>query len=126
MLVAPEVLYDLSDDAAFRMPVHKAGAAFFVDAEDVKVSAKPPVVALLSLLQHLKVAVKFFNGGKCSSVYPLQHLVFLIAPPVGPCNAQELKRFDFAGRLKVRASTEVYKLTLTIEAYHLILRHVLY
>ena len=51
MLVAPEVLDLLADEAALRVPEHQPGARLVGDREEVQLAAELAVVAALGLLE---------------------------------------------------------------------------
>ena len=93
--------------------------------EQAELFSELSVVTLLRLFQHGQILFKFcFLRERCS-IDPLQHLVLLTASPVSSRKACKLERLHRLGSHKMRACTEVSKLSLRIEADRLILRQVL-
>ena len=123
MDIAPVVDELVADDHAVRMEEREA-RAFLVQAEEVELLAELAVVALLGLLEHVKVGVEVCLLLEGRAVDALQHLVVLIAAPVSTSDAHELQGLDLARRDDVRASAEIRELALRVHRDLLAFRQV--
>ena len=83
--------------------------------KEVHLAADLAVVALLGLLQHVHVLVELFLGGKGNAVDAGEHLVVLVALPVGARDAGELKGLQRLGVADVGADAHVDVVALLIE-----------
>ena len=83
--------------------------------EQVQLAAQLAVVALLGLLQHGEVVLQVFLVGPGRAVHALQHLVAVVAPPVGAGHLHELEYFELAGGRHMRPATQVDPLALAIQ-----------
>ena len=83
--------------------------------EDVHLAADLSMVTLLCLLEQAQVLVKLLLRGKGGAVYAGEHLVVLVALPVGAGHARELERLERLGVGEVRAHAHVDVLALLIE-----------
>ncbi len=83
VFLPPEVLNEAAYPRAVGMPQHQAGACAFIYRKEVKFPAELPVVAFFGLLKHSEVFVEFALLCISRTVYALQHLVTLVAAPVG-------------------------------------------
>ena len=101
----------------------KAGA-FIQDVEKIKLAAQLAVIALLGFFQHFQILVQFFLVAESGAVDALEHLVFLVAAPVGSGYAGELEGLDAAGAWQMRTRAQVRKITLAVEGKHLIFRQI--
>src|SRR5262245_66604830 len=81
-LVVQELLDDLADQRAVRMPQDQTRPDQVVDAEQVKLRPKAPVVALLGLFILLDPFVKLIVSEERRSVDALHVLSRLVAIPV--------------------------------------------
>ena len=73
------------------------------------------MVALLGLLQHVQVLVELLLGGKGDAVDAGEHLVVLVALPVGARDAGELKGLEGLGVADVGADAHVDVVALLVE-----------
>ena len=80
------------DSRSLGVPVDEAGAGLLVDGVQVKLPAQPTVIALLDLRELLDVRIQVRLGFPRRAVDALQHLVLLVAAPVGPGDRGELER----------------------------------
>ena len=69
----------------------KTRADFIGDAEEVQLLAETPVIPLLHLFEELDVCLQGILTRKGGAVDPRQHLVLLVAPPVGSGEAEKLE-----------------------------------
>ena len=99
----------LDDDAAARQPERQAGADLVIVDEDFQFLAEFTVVASFGFFEHRQVLFEFLGRLPGRSVEARQHLVLLVAAPVGPSDGHQLdgSRVDLPRRLHVRAATQV-------------------
>ena len=83
--------------------------------EDVHLAADLAVVALLGLLEQAQVLVELVLGGEGGAVHADEHLVVLVALPVGAGDARELEGLERLGVGEVRAHAHVDVLALLVE-----------
>ena len=88
--LAPVVQQRVLKDHAVGQEEREAGG-LVAHHKEVHLAAYLAVVALLGLLQHVHVLVELFLGGKSDAVDAGEHLVVLVALPVGARDAGELK-----------------------------------
>src|SRR5208283_1926501 len=87
MLLPPEVFYSLSDNCSIRVPKNQSGSDFVAYAEKIQLLAEPAMVTLSHFFEIIEIRLEFLFRTKSSSIYPLQHLVLFIPPPVSSGNA---------------------------------------
>ena len=68
------------------------------------------------LIGHGQIAFQIFFLCKCSTIDSGQHLILLTASPVSTCNAGQLKCFNALCIKNMWSCTQIYKVTLLIEA----------
>jgi hypothetical protein len=90
-----------------------------VDVEQVQFTAQLAVVALFGFFQHRQVLLQLVLGGPGRAIDALQHLVAVIAAPVGAGHLHQLEEFELAGAGHVRAAAQVFKLAFAVQATHL-------
>ena len=83
--------------------------------EDVHLAADLAVVALLGLLDEAQVLVELRLGGERGAVHAREHLVGLVALPIGAGDAGELEGLERLGVGEVRAHAHVNVLALLVE-----------
>src|SRR5258706_6929200 len=106
----------LPDDHAVRHPQRKAGADVGREREELEVLADAAMVALLLLLESLKVFVEFFAVAPRSAVNALQLRVLGVATPIGSRDLRQPESVtDLSGRDKVRPATEIVPVAVKID-----------
>ena len=88
MDVLPVVLDEGAHPAALGVPYDQAWPDFVVDGVEAQLPPQGAVVAALRFLQPGQVGVQLILGLEGGAVDALEHRVFLVAPPVGPSNAE--------------------------------------
>src|SRR5579859_174284 len=116
VLIAHPVFHFLADDAAFGMPEDQSRPGQFLDAEQVKLLAQHPMVALLGLFDRMQVLLKVFLVEERGAVNALELRIFLVTQPIGPGDAGELESLDPSSGGNVRATAEVYELSIAINS----------
>ena len=114
VLLLPEVLEDLPDDRAVRVPEDQTRARGFLHAEQVEGGPQLAVIALLGLVEEPQVFLELVLRREGGAVDPLQLLVLFRSLPVGPRHRQELEGADRAGGRQVRAGAEIHEVALPI------------
>ena len=112
---APEILQLVPDDHPLGIEEGETGA-LVGDAEQVQFLPQLAVVAALGLLHPLQVLIQVLPAGEGGAIDPLQHLVLLAAPPVGPGDAEQLDGAHHSGAWQVRPPAEVDELPLLVQA----------
>ncbi len=113
--VAQELLQPVAQRGALGQPQRQALPHALREAEQLEVLAQLAVVALLGLLHHLEVLVEHRFLGERDAVDARQHLVLLVAAPVGSCYGGELQRLDVTRIGDVRSAAEVRERAVGIE-----------
>jgi hypothetical protein len=90
--------------------------AVLVDVEQVQFAAQLAVVALLGLLQHRQVLLQVVLGGPGRAVDALQHLVAVVAAPVGAGHLHQLEVLELARAGHVRAAAQVLEAAFAVQA----------
>ena len=83
-----------------------------VDVEQVEFAAELAVVALLRLLDHGQVLLQLVLRSPGRAVDALQHLVAVVASPVGASDFHEFEVLELAGAGHVRAAAQVFETRL--------------
>ena len=78
-----------------------------VEAEQVQLNAKTPVIAQPGLLATPEVLVELLLGRPDRAVNALERWPLLVATPVGAGDREQLERADLAGRRHMRALAQV-------------------
>ena len=112
--LAPVVQQRVLKDHAVGQEEREAGG-LVAHHKEVHLAADLAVVALLGLLQHVHMLVELFLGGKGDAVDAGEHLVVLIALPVGARDAGELKGLESLGVADVGADAHVDVVALLVE-----------
>ena len=89
---------------------------FFTHHKQSKLFAQFSVVTFLCFFHTVQIFFQICFLCERSTVNSGQHLVFLTASPVCTCKAGQFKCFYRFGAHQMRSCTEVYELTLLIEA----------
>src|SRR3970040_833571 len=84
VLLPPEILHDPADDRPLRMPEDQPRPDLVVHAEQGELLPESPVIALLALLQKVRVRVELFLLGEGDAVEGGKHGVPGTPPPVSP------------------------------------------
>ena len=113
--VAQELLQTVAQCGALRQPERKALAHALREGEQFEVLAQLAVVALLGLFHHLEVLVEHRLLGERDAVDTREHLVLLVAAPVGSGHGGQLDGLDVARVGNMRAAAEVRERTVRIE-----------
>ena len=95
MHFAPVVQEFIAQDHAVRMKERESGS-LFMQAKEIELAPKFPMVALFRFLKHMEVRVEFFLLFERRSVDALEHLILLAAAPVRARDALEPQRLDLA------------------------------
>ncbi len=93
--------------------------------EDAEFAADLPVVPFLSFLEHVEVFFEVLFALEGGSVDPGEHLVVLVATPVGSGDGGELERLALFGVKDVGSGAEVGEFALFVEGDACILGEVL-
>ena len=112
--LAPVVQQRVLKDHAVGQEEREAGG-LVAHHKEVHLAADLAVVALLGLLQHVHVLVELFLGGKGDAVDAGEHLVVLVALPVGARDAGELKGLQRLGVADVGTDAHVDVVALLVE-----------
>ena len=112
--LAPVVEQLVLEDHAVGQEEREAGG-LVAHHENVHLAADPAVVALLGLLEQAQVLVELVFGGKGRAVDADEHLVVLVALPVGARDARELEGLEGLRVGEVRAHAHVDVLALLVE-----------
>ena len=112
--LVPIVHEGVADDHAVGEPEREAGARLG-HHEEVHLLADLAVVAALGLLEHVQVLVELLLGGEGDAVDAGEHLVVLIALPVGARDARELEGLHGLGVADVGADAHVDVVALLVE-----------
>jgi hypothetical protein len=91
-----------------------------VDVEQVQLAAQLAVVALFGLFQHVQVLRQLVLAGPGRAVDALQHLVAVVAAPVGAGHLHQLEVLELAGAGHVRAAAQVLERALAVQAHVLV------
>ena len=113
--VAQELLQTVAQCGALRQPERKTLAHALREGEQFEVLAQLAVVALLGLFHHLEVLVEHRLLGERDAVDTREHLVLLVAAPVGSGHGGQLDGLDVARVGNMRAAAEVRERTVRIE-----------
>ena len=124
MDLAPVVLQDVAQNHALGIEEREA-RALVADVKQVQLAAQLAVVALFGLLDAVQVLLELLLGGESGCVDSAEHLVMLIAAPVGARHVGELKRLDIAQIRQVRTHAQVGEVAHLVEGQHLILGQIL-
>ena len=112
--LAPVVQQRVLKDHAVGQEEREAGG-LVAHHKEVHLAADLAVVALLGFLQHVHVLVELFLGGKGDAVDAGEHLVVLVALPVGARDTGELKGLERLGVADVGADAHVDVVALLVE-----------
>src|SRR5262249_12526950 len=115
VLAPPEVLEDVPDDHALRVPERRAWRELR-KAEEVELRAEAAVVAAARLFQPREACGEVVLRIERGAVDARELLVALVAAPVRARETRELERLDRTGVLEVRTAAEVGELPLRVEA----------
>ena len=114
--LAHVLLHALPHRPALGVPEHQAGR-MVVDVEQVQLAAQLAVVALFGLFQHGQVLLQLVLGGPGRAVDALQHLVAVVAAPVGAGQLHQLEVLELAGAGHVRAAAQVFELAFAVQRH---------
>ena len=115
-VLAPlELLDDVAQQRALRVPEHETGADLVGEREQVELLADLAVVALLRLLDAVQVGLERGLVGEAGAVDALEHPVLLVPAPVGAGDREQLEGLDLAGRGDVRPAAEVGEPALAVD-----------
>ena len=112
--LAPVVQQRVLKDHAVGQEEREAGG-LVAHHKEVHFAADLAMVALLGLLQHVHMLVELFLGGKGDAVDAGEHLVVLVALPVGARDAGELKGLQSLGVADVGTDAHVDVVALLVE-----------
>jgi len=113
--VAQELFEPVPERGAFRQPQGQTLSHALRETEQFEVLAQLAVVAFLGLLHHHEVFVEHRLLGERDAVDARQHLVLLVAAPVGTCHRSQLEGLDVTRVGDVRTPAEVGERTVGIE-----------
>jgi hypothetical protein len=118
VVLGPPVVLDRPADAgALGVPQHQAGADLVGHGKQVQLAADLAVVAALGLFQPREVRFQRVLGGERGAVDPLEHLVVLVATPVGPRDRHQLEVRHGRGGRQVGSFAEVDEIALAVQAH---------
>src|SRR5699024_9241893 len=92
--------------------------AFFSEHEQPQFFSKLSVVSFLRLFHHCQILIQICFFCKGSTIDSCQHLVLLIASPVGTCKTCQLECFYRFCIHQVRSCTKIRKLSLLRSEEH--------
>ena len=111
----PQVLLHLLPDGpALGVPEDQARGVV-LKVEEVEGLAKLAMVSALGLFELVQVLLEVFLFGPGRAVDPLEHLIAMVASPVGAGHLHELEDLELACRGHMRASAEVDEVALAVE-----------
>ncbi len=113
--VAQELLQTVAQGGALRQPEGKTLTDALREGEQLEVLAQLAVVALLGLLHHLEVLVEQRLLGERDAVDAGEHLVLLVAAPVGAGHRRQFDGLDVARVGDVRTAAEVREGAVGVE-----------
>jgi len=117
MLLALPVLDDGAQHGPLGVPDDEPRPHLLVDLEEVELPAQLAVVAPLGLLDEGEILLHLLRGGKPRPVDALEHLVVLVAAPVGAGHVEELEGLDLARRRDVGAPAQIREAALRVKAH---------
>ena len=117
MLFAFPVLDDGSEHRTLGVPDDEPRSHLLVDLEEIQLLAEPPVVAPLGLLDEDEILLHLLGCRKSRPVDALEHLVVLVAPPVGAGHVEQLEGLDLSRCGDVRAPAQIGEITLRVQAH---------
>ena len=88
-----------------------------VDVEQVELAAQAAVIALLGLLEHREVLLQLLLRGPGRAVDALEHLVAMVAAPVGAGHLHQLEVLELARARHVGAAAQVLELALAVQRH---------
>ena len=113
--VAQKLLQTVAQGGAFGQPQRQALAHALREGEQFEVLAQLAVVALLGLLHHRQILVEHRLLGERDAVDAGQHLVLLVAAPVGSGHGGEFQGLDISRVGNVRSAAEVRERAVGVE-----------
>jgi len=115
------LLHLLPQSPALGVPEHQPRRVF-VDVKQIQLAPQAPVVAPLGLFEPAQIGLQVFFAGPGGAVDALQHLVAVVAAPVGPGHLHELEVLELAGAGHMRAAAQVFKGALAVQAQGFVAR----
>ncbi len=115
------LLHLLPDHPALRVPEDHPGG-LVLQVEEVERRAEAAVVALFRLLEHVQVGLLVLLLRPGRAVDALEHLVPVVAAPVGARDLHELEDLELAGGGDVGPAAQVDEVALAVEADVLVRR----
>ncbi len=116
MGVLPEGLNHMPNPRSVGMPANQTGADLLVRAEQLHLSPDAAMVALLGLLNAIKIRLQILLVRKSSAINALQHRILLVAAEIRPGDRQELDRPNLAAVLNVRAAAQIQEVADLVQA----------
>src|SRR5574337_33565 len=116
MLLAPQILNELSDQRPFRMPQNEPAADLIMHAEEVQITAQTPMVTPLRLFQKKQMRLKRLLCRKGDPVDSGQHRSPLVAPPVGARQVSQPEEADDRRVQHVGTTAQIDEVTGCVEA----------
>ena len=111
-------LFELLDHhAAVRQPEGQAGTDLVVEHVDLKIAAQLAVVALLGFFQLMEVVLQLLGIFPGRAVDALEHLILLVAAPVGTGNVHQLEGIllDLLRTLDMRPAAQVRERVVLVD-----------
>ncbi len=112
---AQELLQAVAQRGALREPQRQTLAHALREGEQLEVLAQLAVVALLGLLHHLDILVEHRLFGERDAVDACEHLILLVAAPVGAGHRRELDGLDIPRVGDVGTAAEVRERAVGVE-----------
>ncbi len=78
------------------------------------------MIAFGGFFQKVQILFEFLVCREADAIDAFEHLILFVAPPVCTGAFQKLHGLYLAGGADMRSATEIYKIPLSIGAYHLI------
>ena len=91
------VVHDAPDGRPLRVPHGQAAPELVGEGDEVELGRQPPMVALLGLLERMEMLLQGGVGLPRRAVNALEHLLVLVAPPVGAGHLHELEEAEARG-----------------------------
>ena len=120
LIDAAHVLLDLLPDRpALGVPEHGAGR-MLIDVEQIQLAPQLAVIALFGFFQPEQIVLKLVFGRPSGTVDALQHLVAVVATPVGTGHLHQLEVLELAGAGHVRAAAQILESAFAVKAHVLV------
>ena len=110
-------LNQITQHHALGMKDDESRSRLVIHLEEIQFPAQTAMIPLFGLLDNPEMFDELFFRGETRSVDALEHLIFLIAAPVGACHIQKLEGLDHTRRGNMRPAAQIQITTLGIETH---------